>query len=692
MPSARGLTAILLAVALGRALPAQQPDVARRASLQRLLLAEDARGTLATGVLPITEGLRDRDTLLRRVAVRAAGRLQRPDLARLLVPLLSDPAPAIRSEAANAIAQDLRQVRRAGPTADSTALSVATAQAALIAALAGESDGAVRDAIAEALGRLPHADSAAAREAEHAMLARSGTVLTLGVTRGMYWLALARRATGNLSPEGRDRLRLTAVRAGSVEARRIAILTLGVLRDLDSATTERTSRDRDDQIRRLALAGGPSLSPVGRAALVRRALADPSMVVRVAAIGAARALAVTPSCAPLIVATRDPHPYVRLIAIDSLGAPCADSAAAAAALARIIDAAPLAGGQDSWQVPAHALVALARIDAAAAGKRLPSFTTAERTQHRVAAAHAAALLDDRPTLLRLAADPDQNVLEAALVGLSARGKHEYDSVYIAALGAPGYQAVLAAAEGLSGTSAPEALPALLGALDRLTAERRENARDPRSMLLRRIGELGHASAEPRLMPYLTDFDTTVAATAATLLTRWTGRPTSAAPRPLPIESEPLAAVFLSPNVRLRVTLARESGGGRFEVRLFPTEAPATVARLLRRAREGYYNGLTIQRVEPNFVIQGGSPGATEYVGDAQFMRDELGMRSHARGTVGISSRGRDTGDAQFFVNLVDNPRLDHDYTVVGEVLHGRDVVERIVEGDVIQRVEILVGP
>src|SRR5438067_1354390 len=83
-------------------------------------------------------------------------------------------------------------------------------------------------------------------------------------------------------------------------------------------------------------------------------------------------------------------------------------------------------------------------------------------------------------------------------------------------------------------------------------------------------------------------------------------------------------------------------------------------------RSWYYDGLTFHRVLPNFVIQGGSPGANEYVGDGPFMRDEVG-RSNTRGTVGISTRGRDTGDAQIFINLVDNQRLDHEYTVIAEV-------------------------
>jgi len=57
--------------------------------------------------------------------------------------------------------------------------------------------------------------------------------------------------------------------------------------------------------------------------------------------------------------------------------------------------------------------------------------------------------------------------------------------------------------------------------------------------------------------------------------------------------------------------------------------------------------------------------------------------------VGISTRGRDTGDAQIFIDTVDNPRLDHDYTVFGQVLNGIEIVDRIREGDVIERIEII---
>jgi cyclophilin family peptidyl-prolyl cis-trans isomerase len=130
------------------------------------------------------------------------------------------------------------------------------------------------------------------------------------------------------------------------------------------------------------------------------------------------------------------------------------------------------------------------------------------------------------------------------------------------------------------------------------------------------------------------------------------------------------------DARVRVTMARQSGGGTFEMRLFADEAPATVARFVASARRGYYNGLTFHREATN-------------VGAERFMRDELALRSHARGTLGISTRGRDTGDEQIFVNTIDNWRLDHDYTVFGEITRGLDVADAVLEGDVIARIEVI---
>jgi cyclophilin family peptidyl-prolyl cis-trans isomerase len=129
-----------------------------------------------------------------------------------------------------------------------------------------------------------------------------------------------------------------------------------------------------------------------------------------------------------------------------------------------------------------------------------------------------------------------------------------------------------------------------------------------------------------------------------------------------------------------------SAGGSIELRLLPFEAPTNAARFARLARAGYFDGLTFHRVVPGFVIQGGSPGANEYVGDGPYTRDELTLRSHVRGTVGVSTRGRDTGDGQIFINLVDNFRLDHNYTIFAEVVQGMDIVDALLEGATIERI------
>jgi peptidyl-prolyl cis-trans isomerase B (cyclophilin B) len=119
-------------------------------------------------------------------------------------------------------------------------------------------------------------------------------------------------------------------------------------------------------------------------------------------------------------------------------------------------------------------------------------------------------------------------------------------------------------------------------------------------------------------------------------------------------------------------------------------APVTVARFAALARAGAYDNRTFHRVVPNFVVQGGSPGANEYAAPThRFMRDEVGPQGvHVRGAVGISTRGRDTGDGQIFIDLVDLPRLDRDYTVFGYVRSGMELVDKLLEGATIIRVTV----
>jgi peptidyl-prolyl cis-trans isomerase B (cyclophilin B) len=114
--------------------------------------------------------------------------------------------------------------------------------------------------------------------------------------------------------------------------------------------------------------------------------------------------------------------------------------------------------------------------------------------------------------------------------------------------------------------------------------------------------------------------------------------------------------------------------------------------VLAHVRSGKYNGTAWHRVEPNFVIQGGSPHDNEYSGSGRFIVDELGTVAHPRGTVGMSTRGHSTGDLQWFVNLRDNARLVGAYTVFGVVVDGMAHVDAVMEGDVISAMREVSAP
>jgi cyclophilin family peptidyl-prolyl cis-trans isomerase len=170
-----------------------------------------------------------------------------------------------------------------------------------------------------------------------------------------------------------------------------------------------------------------------------------------------------------------------------------------------------------------------------------------------------------------------------------------------------------------------------------------------------------------------------------VIERWTGKPAKAAPRPLPAADRPTAADLETlASARVAITIRDV---GRFDIKLLPQEAPLNAWRFWTMARQRDFNGLAVHRVVPNLLLQAGSPGANEYAGHGRHSRDEVGLQSNLRGTVGVSTRGRDTGDGQFYVNLVDTPRFDFTYTVFGQVERGVEVLDAILEGDVIERVE-----
>jgi len=368
-------------------------------------------------------------------------------------------------------------------------------------------------------------------------------------------------------------------------------------------------------------------------------------------------------CAVLARALSDSAWPVRLRAADLAPATCASNDAIATTLREWIDALPVDAasrkpGGVSWHAAAHAIVALAHLRPDEARTRIAKLTGHRQWQAHMYAARAAGLLSDTMRLRALARDTNDNVKENAIEALAKLTGHADDALFLAALGSDGAQVVRAAAVALKGSPRSDVRAAANAAFDRWVARQNTSAHDARVALLEAAGRPASDDSPPAMRAEL---------------------PPQA------------VALALGADKRLRVTIAPASGGGTFVVWLRGDVAPMMAARILALARKGYYNGLTWHRVEHDFVIQGGSPGANEYVGYPQFLRDELGTVPHVRGTVGMSTRGHDTGDAQWFVNLRDNLRLGRDYTVFGEVVDGMDVVDGILEGDVIASIEEIGG-
>ncbi len=129
--------------------------------------------------------------------------------------------------------------------------------------------------------------------------------------------------------------------------------------------------------------------------------------------------------------------------------------------------------------------------------------------------------------------------------------------------------------------------------------------------------------------------------------------------------------------------------GEFEMELYFDTAPLTVLSFVELVDEGFYEGLSFHRVVPDFVIQGGDPRGDGWGGPPYNIRCEYSSESYRRGTVGIATSGKDTGGSQFFVTLSPQPHLEAHYTVFGQVISGMDIVDRIVRGDLIERIVII---
>ena len=157
------------------------------------------------------------------------------------------------------------------------------------------------------------------------------------------------------------------------------------------------------------------------------------------------------------------------------------------------------------------------------------------------------------------------------------------------------------------------------------------------------------------------------------------------PRPQAIH-QPLN-VPLDQLARIRGARIRTSRG-EVLLRLYPDEAPVTVWNFVRLAEDGYYDGLSIHRVVPDFVVQDGDPRGDGTGGPGWSIPDEINPLRYDEGMLGMALSGPDTGGSQWFVTLSPQPHLDGTYTIFGEVTDGLGLLRTVQPGDRIERVLI----
>ena len=123
------------------------------------------------------------------------------------------------------------------------------------------------------------------------------------------------------------------------------------------------------------------------------------------------------------------------------------------------------------------------------------------------------------------------------------------------------------------------------------------------------------------------------------------------------------------------------------------DTPESLNNFVSLSKNGFYDGLTFHRVEPDFVIQGGDPAGDGSGGPGYTIPAEIN-HTHPRGALAWARIGdqvnpeRRSSGSQFYITLNKTPFLDGAYTVFGYVTEGMDVADQIAMGDIIERIDI----
>jgi peptidylprolyl isomerase len=144
---------------------------------------------------------------------------------------------------------------------------------------------------------------------------------------------------------------------------------------------------------------------------------------------------------------------------------------------------------------------------------------------------------------------------------------------------------------------------------------------------------------------------------------------------------PALAQPLPANLDKANAIVIDTTKGRIVFTLRTDLAPKHAERIKQLAREGFYNNVPFHRVMAGFMAQTGDGQNFNGTGGSKYpnLKAEFSSVPFKRGIVGMARRGDsvDTANSQFFIMLAENSGLNNQYTVIGEVVSGMDVVDKL---------------
>jgi cyclophilin family peptidyl-prolyl cis-trans isomerase/HEAT repeat protein len=291
-------------------------------------------------------------------------------------------------------------------------------------------------------------------------------------------------------------------------------------------------------------------------------------------------------------------------------------------------------------------------------------------------------------LILMLKDRDQRVIPAVLAALVSAKAPGADRILMEHLKSDDFAVRAAAAAGLAELKVVSALPALIAGYRGWEGDSTYVAR---AAALAAVARIDPMVARPVLEDALKDREWAIRVRAAMLL-RDQGVPDADPARPA-MSGRPVDQaewdMLLNPKFSPHAYI--ETDRGTIELELAILDAPLTVGNFIALARKGFYNGIAVHRLVPDFVMQHGDPRGDGEGGPGYTIRDEINQRPYLRGTLGMALDWKDTGGSQYFITHSPQPHLDGRYTVLGHVVNGMEVIDQVQQWDVVRRIRIWDG-